>query len=230
MLDNAYIDEMRELDNKDAKTMLADYGKTFGVDLKKTKSFDNMLADLQAAIEKIADEPMPEDNDGLSVSDLIDGKDDDEEYPEEQLLIDEIRSAVQTGDIRIGDEPLDVKVSEETQKAAEEKGLVIVSSDESISGNTIEDAVKEIVKEESKFKLPESYGPRVSLMGRAPGYMNLPWWIYQWILENEDWKDRPTDFPHPTAHDTLFALIYYINRDGSVIVRETKNSRFVTLK
>lgn len=225
MLDNAYIDEMRELDNKDAKTMLADYGKTFGVDLKKTKSFDNMLADLEEAVSKIAEEPMPEDNDGMSITDLIDSKDDGDE-----LLIDEIRSAVQSGDIKIGDEPLDVKIPEEVQKAAEEKGLVIVSSDESISGNTIEDAVEIIKKDESKFKLPESYGPRMSLMGRAPGYMNLPWWIYQWISENEDWKDRPTDFPHPTAHDTLFTLIYYINRDGSVIVRETKNSRFVTLK
>lgn len=225
MLDNAYIDEMRELDNKDAKTMLADYGKTFGVDLKKTKSFDNMLADLEEAVSKIAEEPMPEDNDGMSITDLIDSKDDGDE-----LLIDEIRSAVQSGDIKIGDEPLDVKIPEEVQKAAEEKGLVIISSDESISSNTIEDAVEIIKKEESKFKLPESYGPRMSLMGRAPGYMNLPWWIYQWISENEDWKDRPTDFPHPTAHDTLFTLIYYINRDGSVIVRETKNSRFVTLK
>ena len=225
MLDNAYIDEMRELDNKDAKTMLADYGKTFGVDLKKTKSFDNMLADLEEAVSKIAEEPMPEDNDGMSITDLIDSKDDGDE-----LLIDEIRSAVQSGDIKIGDEPLDVKIPEEVQKAAEEKGLVIVSSDESISGNTIEDAVEIIKKDESKFKLPESYGPRMSLMGRAPGYMNLPWWIYQWISENEDWKDRPTEFPHPTAHDTLFTLIYYINRDGSVIVRETKNSRFVTLK
>lgn len=225
MLDNAYIDEMRELDNKDAKTMLADYGKTFGVDLKKTKSFDNMLADLEEAVSKIAEEPMPEDNDGMSITDLIDSKDDGDE-----LLIDEIRSAVQSGDIKIGDEPLDVKIPEEVQKAAEEKGLVIISSDESISSNTIEDAVEIIKKEESKFKLPESYGPRMSLMGRAPGYMNLPWWIYQWISENEDWKDRPTEFPHPTAHDTLFTLIYYINRDGSVIVRETKNSRFVTLK
>lgn len=225
MLDNAYIDEMRELDNKDAKTMLADYGKTFGVDLKKTKSFDNMLADLEEAVSKIAEEPMPEDNDGMSITDLIDSKDDGDE-----LLIDEIRSAVQSGDIKIGDEPLDVKIPEEVQKAAEEKGLVIVSSDESISGNTIEDAVEIIKKDESKFKLPESYGPRMSLMGRAPGYMNLPWWIYQWISENKDWKDRPTEFPHPTAHDTLFTLIYYINRDGSVIVRETKNSRFVTLK
>lgn len=228
MLDTVYIDEMRELDNKDAKTMLADYGKTFGVDLKKTKSFDNMLADLQAEVDKLADEPMPEENDGLSISDLIDNPGEDE--PEDQLLLDEIRSAVQDGTIQIGDEPLNTEVSEETKELAKEKGLEIISTDESISGNTIEDAVKEIIKSESKFKLPEGYGPRMSLMGRAPGYMNLPWWIYQWVSENEDWKDRPTDFPHPTAHDTLFTLIYYINRDGSVIVRETKNSKFVTLK
>lgn len=228
MLDTVYIDEMRELDNKDAKTMLADYGKTFGVDLKKTKSFDNMLADLQAEVDKLADEPMPEENDGLSISDLIDNPGEDE--PEDQLLLDEIRSAVQDGTIQIGNEPLNTEVSEETKELAKEKGLEIISTDESISGNTIEDAVKEIIKSESKFKLPEGYGPRMSLMGRAPGYMNLPWWIYQWVSENEDWKDRPTDFPHPTAHDTLFTLIYYINRDGSVIVRETKNSKFVTLK
>lgn len=232
MLDTEYINEMRALDNKDAKTMLADYGKTFGIDLKKTKSFDNMLADLEEGVKKLADEPMPEDNDGMSISDLIDDKSDDDS-PEEQLLIDEIRSAIQSGDIKIGDENLDPEISEELQKKAQENGLQIIKTDGGISTNTLEEAIEEIKKTEEgsdKFILSEDYAPRFSLIGRSPGFMTLPWWIYQWISETPDWKDRPLDFPHPTAHDTLLALIYYINRDGSVMVRETRNSKFVTLK
>lgn len=231
MLDNDYIEEIRALDNKDAKSALADYGKTFGIDLKKTKSFDNMLTDLQDELQKIADEPMPDDNDGMSISDLIDDKS-DEDTPEEQLLLDEIGKT----EIHIGNEKLDHEIPDELQAKAAEQGLVFVKTDGDLSDNTLQDVVKQIIADEelpkedtNKFKLPEDYGPRISLMGRAPGFMVLPWWIYQWVAETPDWKDRPTDFPHPTAHDTLFTLIYYINRDGSVIVRETKNSKFVTL-
>lgn len=225
MLDTEYINEMRALDNKDAKTMLADYGKTFGIDLKKTKSFDNMLADLEEGVKKLADEPMPEENDGMSISDLIDDKDDSEE----NLLIDEIGKP----EIHIGNENLDPEISEELQQKARENGLEIIKTNGGLSNNTLEEAVEEIKKTEEssdKFSLSEDYAPRFSLIGRSPGFMTLPWWIYQWISETPDWKDRPLDFPHPTAHDTLLALIYYINRDGSVLVRETRNSKFVTLK
>lgn len=227
MLDYDYIEEMRSLDNKDAKSMLADYGKTFGIDLKKTKSFDNMLADLEKEAKKLNDEPMPEENDGVSISDLIEDK---YEEPEE-LILDEIGKPEIS--IRVGDEKLDHEISEELQAKAEEKGLKLVKTE---GNSSLEDAIAEVIEEKlvvenpSKFKLPDDYAPRLALMGRNPGFMTLPWWIYEWVSKTEDWKDRPADFPHPTAHDTLFTLLYYINRDGSVIVRETRNSKFVTLR
>lgn len=244
MLDNDYIEEIRQLDNRESKTALADYGKTFGIDLKKTKSFDNMLADLQEELQKLADEPLPEENDGVSIADLIQASDENdgtavfqEASEEAKLLIDSVDNdsikvidVVKTDDPKIVfSEPLDIEIPEDLKEKAASEGYEFKVVD-SLSDNTIQEAIEHIKASEQKFKLPEEYGPRFSLMGRAPGYLNLPWWIYEWISANADWKDRPTDFPHPTAHDTLFTLIYYINRDGSVNIRETKNSRFVNLK
>lgn len=235
MLDKVYVEEIRALDNKESKNKLAEYGKEFGIDLKKTKSFDNMLADLEEELQKLANEPLPEGNGGLSISELIDAADKadghlvlDETNEEASLLIGSIGNPV----IQIT-EPLDMEVSEELKEKAAEHGLEVVVTDK-LSDNTFEEAVEHIKQAEeksmSKFQLPEGYGPKFTLIGRAPGYMTLPWWIYQWIEENEDWKDHPLDFAHPTAHDTLMTLIYYIQRDGSVTVRETRNSRFITLK
>ena len=87
---------------------------------------------------------------------------------------------------------------------------------------------KPILSNEKKSVLPENFTPIFQLMGRAPGYYTLPWWIYQWIVENEDWKSN-IDKAHAFAQSTLYSLVYYIERDGSVEVRETRNSKFVTL-
>lgn len=82
--------------------------------------------------------------------------------------------------------------------------------------------------DKKKSILPENFTPIFQLMGRAPGYYTLPWWIYQWITETEDWKSN-IDKAHAFAQSTLYSLVYYIERDGSVEVRETRNSKFVTL-
>jgi len=92
------------------------------------------------------------------------------------------------------------------------------------------DKVVKIVKTDETIELPKNFSPNMQLLGKNPGYITLPWWIYQWIKDNPDWKSRPTSFEHPSAHQTLFSLIYYIKRNGSVMIRETRNSSFVTLK
>ena len=96
MIDKDYIAELKALDdNKEAKAKLAEYAEQFGIKVKKNKSFDNIVVDIEEALQKLASEPMPE-TDGLSIKDLIDAADaaeglkyDDEEVnPEAALLID----------------------------------------------------------------------------------------------------------------------------------------------
>lgn len=222
MIDKNYIEEIRVLEKKEAKEKLAKYAASLGVDVKKTKTFDNMLADLEAGLKAFADMPMPDDNEGLSITDLIDADDElsgakfdgDESAKEEAKLL--------------FDAPTEAKVE---VVEIEEPTVVVVEEDVPFVEEKFEAAVAKVIESEKPvFALPKNFSPNLMLIGKNPGFCTVPWWIYQWIAETPDWKERPTAFPHPTAHQTLFSLIYYINRNGSVLVRETRNSSFVTLK
>ncbi len=221
MIDKNYIEEIRVLEKKEAKEKLAEYAASLGVDVKKTKTFDNMLADLEAGLKAFADMPMPDDNEGLSITDLIDADDElsgakfdgDESAKEEAKLL--------------FDAPTEAKVEVVEIK----EPVVLVEEDVPFIEEKFEAAVAKVIESEKPvFALPKNFSPNLMLIGKNPGFCTVPWWIYQWISETPDWKERPTAFPHPTAHQTLFSLIYYINRNGSVLVRETRNSSFVTLK
>lgn len=221
MIDKNYIEEIRVLEKKEAKEKLAEYAASLGVDVKKTKTFDNMLADLEAGLKAFADMPMPDDNEGLSITDLIDADDElsgakfegDESAKEEAKLL--------------FDAPTEAKVEVVEIK----EPVVLVEEDVPFVEEKFEAAVAKVIESEKPvFALPKNFSPNLMLIGKNPGFCTVPWWIYQWIAETPDWKERPTAFPHPTAHQTLFSLIYYINRNGSVLVRETRNSSFVTLK
>lgn len=239
-MDKQYIDDLRGLENKkEAKAKLIEYAEGFNIRLKKSKGFENLVLDIEAAFKKMAEEPMPEDNDGLSISDLIAADDelegrndfvisDEEAKPEAKLLFDSPEIPVSIHEIK---EPV------KDQSVIEEKAIHIEAPigefsepKAKLSENTFEEAVSKIIADETTFELPENFSPHFILMGRNPGYVTLPWWIYEWIKDTPDWKSRPTSFPHPSAHQTLFSLIYYIKRNGSIMIRETRNSSFVTLK
>lgn len=222
MIDKDYIEELRALsDKKEAKAKLFEYAEQFGISVKKSKSFDNIVIDIEEALNALADEPLPE-TDGLSITDLITAADDvdgvnftNEEVKEEAILL--------------FDSPTEqVEV------------LEVVEQEKEFDHYKFEEAITQVVESEKesepevnkevKFVLPENFSPTLIKLGKGPGYVTVPWWIYQWIAETPDWKSRPTSFVHASAHQTLFSLIYYINRDGSVLIRETRNSSFVTLK
>ena len=264
MLDKDYIKEIQALDKKEAKDKLDEYAQTFGIKLKKTRSFENMVADLESELAKLANEPMPEDNDGLSIADLIQADDEiegkalfkDEASDEAKLLFD----APVNADVKIHD--IDPGFYKETPKvndpgfeiktaSIEDKGFYVeapigdsvihVDDEGQVTNipvdklnqeefNKAMDKVVKIINTESIIELPKNFSPNMQLLGKNPGYVTLPWWIYQWIKDTPDWKSRPTAFEHPSAHQTLFSLIYYIRRDGSVMIRETRNSSFNVLE
>lgn len=249
MLDKDYIAEIGALEKKEAKEKLAEYAETFGIKLKKTKAFDNMVADLEVELAKLANEPMPEQNDGLSIYDLIQADDEakgtaifkDEAKEEARLLIDSVTDAPQVTvtdiDPHFG-KPMDpakgiileAPIGDSVITVSDDKvhTIPVTAITQEQFNEEMDKAVK-IINTEVEFTLPDNFSPTLHLIGRNPGYATLPWWIYQWILETPDWKSRPLSFEHPSAHQTLLSLIYYIKRDGSVQVRETRNSSFATL-
>lgn len=211
-MDHEYINEIKEIGGKDAKDMLFDYAKeTFDIQLKKNKSFENMKSDLEQALNELKQEPMPEENSGMTTSELIKAmsKVEDaeiiEDEPEIQLLVDS-------------------PVIEE---------LEVIDVQEEIVPNTahVEEQVIESLEPESKtFVLPENYSPHLHMLGNlSNAYVILPWWIYDWILQTPNWKETPNSFPNYYGIDTILSLIYYIKRDGFVRIRETRNSSFAIL-
>ena len=210
MLDMQLIEEIRVLDKKEAKDKLDEYASQFGIKLKKTKSFENMLADLETEFKALSDEPLPEDNVGISISDLID--DEKEELPEL---------------VQLEDSPEAVITVVEVDKAPEDAIRIPETATVEEITKIIEDNA--VVIESEKFELPDNFSPTLIKMGPGAGYCTLPWWIYEWITQNPDWKEKPNQFPHHYGMDTLYSLIYYIKREGQVRIRETRNSRFFVL-
>ena len=200
MIDKDYIEELRALsDKKEAKAKLFEYAKQFGISVKKTKSFDNIVIDIEEALNALADEPLPE-TDGLSITDLITAADDvdgvnftNEEVKEEAILL--------------FDSPTEqVEV------------LEVVEQEKEFDHDKFEEAITQVVESEKepetevnkevKFVLPENFSPTLIKLGKGPGYVTVPWWIYQWIAETPDWKSRPTSFVHASAHQFIIYILY----------------------
>lgn len=236
-MDKQYIEDLRSLeDKKEAKAKLIEYAEQNGIKVKKSKGFDSLVLEIEEAFKEFADIPMPENNEGLSISDLIAA--DDELEGKNDFVINDVEAKTEAK--LLFDSPeVPVSIQEIKETVQEHKDIEelpihieapigVYGEQMKLSENTIEKAVASIIESES-FKLPENFSPNMILMGKNPGYVTLPWWIYQWIKDTPDWKSRPKDFEHPSAHQTLFSLIYFINRNGSILIRETKNSSFVTL-
>lgn len=189
MIDYDLIEKFRALDTKEAKTELAKYANdNFSVKLIKTKTFDNMLADLKTEVDKI-----PVQNE-LVIDVPI--------FPEQK--------------------PEFVNIETIVESAVSEPATVVVA-----------DKVEESKKADGKPEWLEGFSPKIVLIGASAssaGYYTCPWWIFDWIQKNSDWKENPEKFMQYSARETLKSLAYYVYRDGCVVVRETRNSKFVVLR
>lgn len=222
-LDLDKIDSFRELDQKDSKAALATYAATFGVKLNKQKSFDNMLLDL---VEEVP-APKPEKPDvDLDTPVFVDPNRNLEEEDEVSLMVAPVHPVVQdmehtpVEDQEIGEF---LMVHEVTQEQAD-------ALRESFKVKTPETPKPANVGE---YQLPEHFNPTIILMGAGgsrKGFCTLPYWIFDWINQNPNWKENPDACLHFSARDTLRSLIYFIRRDGDVTIRETRNSGFHVLK
>lgn len=247
-MDYQYIEDLRALeDKKEAKEKLVEYAEQFGLKVKKTRSFDNLVVDIEAGLKELANEPMPEDNEGLSISDLIDADDDltgkndfvdghEGAKEEAKLLFDaptetpavyEVKPSLLIDGISAPIGEVVVAVMD-----AEGKQIIVQSPVEPINEEALKEAIQKIADSEASaelFELPDNYSPSLIKIGPGAGYCTLPWWVYEWIEKTPDWKSKPNSFPHHYGVDTIMSLIYYIKREGSVRIRETRNSRFIVL-
>lgn len=216
-IDYEKVEGFRALDTKEQKGALADYAQTeFSVKLNKQKSFDNMLADLVAALP--AEEEKPEL--------LIDS-------PEPEIV-------AYKGEVVMGEPVIDapnipdvvIDASQDFMNYVQEVAPEVADQIQLVP-DVVEAPVS--ASDESKGDLVwlDTFSPTIFLMGRSArsnGYYTCPWWIYDWIKKNPDWYKDPDSCPHASAIDTIKSLVYYIKRDGEVTVRETRNSRFETFR
>lgn len=236
MFDKEYFEELRAIavsDDKEAqktaKTELADYAKQFDIKVKKTLSLENMIEFVEAELTKLASE-MEEETpvEGTSINDLILAAD----TAEDKVVFDEADPSL----VEAMKEQEPVEETPVVEPAIEEVQPVV----EEVPEVNVESPVANIFSDEAEHRSPvhdtetfcdlTGFRPTICLIGGGRGYYSCPWWIFDWIVNTPDWKKYPERFPHSYVHDTLKSLIYYIKRDGSVKVRETKHSQFHTLK
>lgn len=241
MFDKEYFEELRAIaasDDKEAqktaKTELADYAKQFDIKVKKTLSLENMIEFVETELTKLASE-MEEETpaEGTSINDLILAAD----TADDKVVFDEVDPSL----VEAMKEPEIVIEETKEESPAVEPVVEEVKSDvEEAPEVKVESPVANIFSDETEHRSPAhdtdsfcdltGFRPTICLIGGGRGYYSCPWWIFDWIVNTPDWKKYPERFPHAYVHDTLKSLIYYIKRDGSVKVRETKHSQFHTLK
>ena len=241
MFDKEYFEELRAIaasDDKEAqktaKTELADYAKQFDIKVKKTRSLENMIEFVETELTKLASE-MEEETpaEGTSINDLILVAD----TADDKVVFDEVDPSL----VEAMKEPEIVIEETKEESPAVEPVVEEVKSDvEEAPEVKVESPVANIFSDEAEHRSPAhdtdsfcdltGFRPTICLIGGGRGYYSCPWWIFDWIVNTPDWKKYPERFPHAYVHDTLKSLIYYIKRDGSVKVRETKHSQFHTLK
>lgn len=233
MLDLEYIKELELLaqdDKKTAKEMLADYAAEFGIKVKKTKAFDVMVRDIEEELRKLNDEPMPEVDEGFTITDLISAADDasGKNVQFDEVELDEkATSAVYE---ILSDQPVlkNIEVID-----VKDDSIPDLEENIQIDKNAESDLVENETPQDEppvKTSLPVNFSPKLSLLGPEPGYCTLHWWVYEWIAKNDNWKEIIDEFPNPGHLEILQSLIYYIEKRGFVNIRETRNSRFYTLK
>ncbi|QDH49206.1 hypothetical protein PHYNN_20 [Pantoea phage Phynn] len=234
-IDQDKVDGFKELDQKHSKVALAEYAQNeFGVKLVRNKTFENMLTDLEEALdEKRAALPTDEE---LAAETPIDFT-----PPAAPPGVDPESLQVQTISEPITNLPiLEPRLDEFESVPEAAPGTVAVA------GTSLEETLRDKeapsapINSEADNKPPvdvdwlKDFSPTISLMGRGErsnGFYTLSYWIWDWIEQNPTtWYTRPDDCPHASAIPVIKSLVWYIKRDGQVTVRETRNSRFYDLK
>ena len=226
------------LPTTDGKKKLADYAqKNYGVKLARNKSFENMMNDLEEAVnatfesarqavgdakEEIDLDERVDLSEGIELDpDLMDEDEDEEVKSLAPIAIEEIQS----DPIPIADLEPEVKAeiveAIKTGKAVIEAPLVPVATVESIKDADVKQT------DSVTLSFPSEYTPKYKLVGpEGRSFINIPYWIHDW-MQGRPWKSEISECPYDK--ELLKSLAFYIERDGSVAIRESRNSKFIVI-
>lgn len=227
------LGEMMEIKNNntapEAKVLLQAYAKQRGIKVSKSNtSVDKM-------INKILEIADSRENGRIGVVQSVekpvskfigDVVIDDEEVPAPKLIADD-GSHLLDDDVEVVEQP---KVEP-----------VEISSPEPVESVSTPEPVQPIVEavemqekasqsvSDKEFELEPNFVPSVSLIGRVGHqYINIPYWVLDWIesVGYANWKKQIHKYPRENEIKILKSMLYYINTNGSITVRESRNSRF----
>lgn len=111
-------------------------------------------------------------------------------------------------------------------------GPIETKSVESTVRETVVDKVADVPAQtkpiiSKSIKAPVDYSkfkPTVQLSGRGvTAFIAIPYWIHDWVAKTPDWKTKINE-TESSWHNTLKTMIYYININGYINVRESRNS------
>lgn len=239
-IDQEKVDGFKDLDQKESKLALADYAQNeFGVKLVRNKTFENMLSDLQEALdEKRAALPTDEE---LAAEPAIDftppaAPPGVKLEPAEQPF-DLVHAVVKledekTEDPNDGFKPAPEVLSGSAVDFVDPQANTVDAETLTSTSGSVNSEADNVPPGEITWM--DGFSPTISLMGsgdRSNGYYTCPWWIFDWINQNPStWYTHPEGCPQASAVPVLKSLAWYIKRDGQVTIRETRNSRFFDLK
>lgn len=207
MIDKEYIDSLLELPKREAKEAFVEYAQGFGIELKKNLTIEAMIEKFTAEIKALHNEPMPEETEGLTMSEL--------------LAQEDGRIVVQAAEPKV--EPVVEETPEATIDPVSDEVTQPIETPVPVE-ETPTEAIQDQPVIESE-ELPPGFYPTLSLMGPAPGYTNIPYWIWDFIEQNKDWKSK-IHTAREVDRRVLYSLLYYIKRQKTVQIRESRNSRF----
>lgn len=233
------------LPTAEGKKKLADYAmKHHGVKLARNKSFENMMNDLEEAVNATFEEARAEAGDAKEQIDMEERVDLSDAVEIDPDLMDKDESENEF-DVDEADETIAPEVTEPTEKAEEPTPLAAPGEIRSIKDIPVEDQEKirrgletgEIVVgapvtpvtpvEAHSITFPEGYQPKYRLVGpEGRAFINIPYWVYDW-MQGRPWRSEISECPYDK--ELLKSLAFYIERDGSVAIRESRNSKFIVI-
>lgn len=231
------IDILNELKSKKDKDGLQKYAAEFGIKVKKQFSPERMVELILEQADAIAnndaksiptsDHPGFDDSLGVAI-----------EVPQERTQeasgpsVDLISEFNQT----FG-EPVPIKDLPKVQEALTNEivnGTLHIGDTAVQMGLTGELNAKVYVSPNmevvmtGEYVIPEDFAP-LALIGRNPGFINIPYWAFDHIQNNiKTWKltSKFNEFEPKRDLVYLQSVLYYIKKNGSVCVRESRNSSY----
>lgn len=215
------------LSTTEGKKKLADYAlKNYDIKLVRNKSFENMMNDFESAVNAKFEAARAEAGDAKETIDMgerVDLSKGIELDPDKMDIEDE---TPETTEQHVAAE-LSVEIVDQDQ--VEEKPAIPFSElkIEAPTATEITTQLEEKPVSDFVLSFPEDYVPKYRLIGpESRAFINVPYWIHDW-MQGRNWKIEIAECPYDK--ELLKSLAFYIERDGSVAIRESRNSKFIVI-